>query len=52
MRSKYIRETIRLMRQIRSEERLKKVYTAAVTLLRIEEEGVGYEYIRQGNTKK
>ncbi len=38
MRSKYIKETIRLMRQIRSEERLKKVYTVAVTLLRIERE--------------
>lgn len=52
MRLRYIRETIRMMRRIRSEERLKKVYTTAVTLLRIEEEGVRYEYIRQDKSQE
>lgn len=52
MKSKYIKKTIRLMRQIKSEERLKKVYTVVLTLLRIEEEGVGYECIRQDNARE
>lgn len=38
MKLEYIKGTIRLMRRIRSVERLKKIYTVAVTLLRIEEE--------------
>lgn len=40
MRARYIKETIRMMRQIKSEERLKKIYTVAKTLLQIEKEGV------------
>lgn len=41
MRLRYIKETVRMMRQIKSEERLKKIYTVVKTLLQIEKEKEG-----------
>lgn len=41
MRLRYIKETIRMVWQIKSEERLKKIYTVVKTLLQIEKEKEG-----------